>query len=195
MAPFGRTGHERVTQMKPKALEASSLRWSCPAEIFEFETTEELEPVAGVVGQDSAVEALRFGLECGAPGQNVFVRGLTGTGRMTLVRQLLEELKPECPPRTAYCYVHNFSERDRPRLITLPAAQAKTFKRRVRALAGVHSRRPLRRSRRGALEERAPGHRDRPPGRDRRDHRRVPEGAPGGRARARHGAARSLAMR
>jgi len=116
-------------------LDASQLRWVCAPESLQFETTNDLPETRGVVGQPAAVEALRFGLECEAPGQNVFVRGLTGTGRMTLVAQMLEELKPACAAAHAYCYVHNFSETDRPRLITLDAGQGKAFRRRVSELA------------------------------------------------------------
>jgi len=94
-----------------------------------------VEPVTGVVGQDAAFEALRFGLETDAPGQNIFVRGLSGTGRLTLVRRLLEEIRPVCPRTRDYCYVHNFLEAARPRLITLPAGQGPAFRRRVDKLA------------------------------------------------------------
>lgn len=118
----------------PDALPADALRWRCPARDLP-ESTEVLSELPGVVGQDSAVEALRFGLECQAPGQNVFVRGLTGTGRMTLVHELLDKLKPNACARKAYGYVHNFSEPDRPRLITLASSEARRFKRRVRELA------------------------------------------------------------
>ena len=68
------------------------LRWRCDADRFDFETTEELEPLSGMIGQDDAIEAMRFGLEIYAPGQNVFVRGLSGTGRMSLVGRLLKEI-------------------------------------------------------------------------------------------------------
>ena len=71
-------------------LPPEALRWRCDPDELEFETTADLEPTIGVVGQSSAMEALQFGLECDAPGQNVFVRGLTGTGRMTLVGHMLE---------------------------------------------------------------------------------------------------------
>lgn len=117
------------------ALEASKLRWHCDPDELPFETTADLEEISGVVGQDSAVEALRFGLECDAPGQNVFVRGLTGTGRMTLVRHLLEGLEPKRRSKLTPCYVHNFAEQDRPRLIQLEAGQVHGFRRALRELA------------------------------------------------------------
>jgi predicted ATP-dependent protease len=116
-------------------LEPVELRWTCDPDMLPFETTADLVAAQGVVGQPSAVEALRFGLECWAPGQNVFVRGLTGTGRMTLVGLLLEGIKPPAKPCCSYCYVHNFADPDRPRLITVPAGQGRLFRRRVTDLA------------------------------------------------------------
>jgi len=119
----------------PAPLPCTALRWRCDPESLPFETTADVEPVAGVIGQESAVDSLRFGLECGAPGQNVFIRGLTGTGRRTLVRRLLEQMQPCCDSKFDRCYVHNFAQPDRPRLITVPAATARAFRRRVHELA------------------------------------------------------------
>ena len=116
-------------------LSADKLRWICDPASLPFETTADVDPLPAVVGQDSAVEALKFGLECGAAGQNIFVRGLTGTGRMRLVRRMLEELRPTCRVKHDLCYVHNFSEVDRPRLVTLPAGRARTFRRSVHQFA------------------------------------------------------------
>ncbi|UCG15635.1 MAG: AAA family ATPase [Phycisphaerales bacterium] len=117
-------------------LPVDALRWHCDVADVDFETTDDVKPLIGVVGQDDAVEALRFGLETDAPGQNVFVRGLSGTGRMTLIQKLLEDIRPSCPLTRDHCYVHNFGQPDRPRLITLPAGKGKEFRRRVEKLAG-----------------------------------------------------------
>jgi len=111
------------------------LRWRCDATELGFETTNDVKPLVGVVGQDDAVEALRFGLETDAPGQNIFVRGLSGTGRMTLVKKLLADIRPSCALTRDHCYVHNFNHPDRPRLITLPAGKGQEFRRRVEKLA------------------------------------------------------------
>ncbi|HVP09556.1 MAG TPA: ATP-binding protein [Phycisphaerae bacterium] len=117
------------------SLSPEALRWRCDPATLPFKSTKDVRPIDGVIGQDTAVEALRFGLEIYAPGQNVFVRGLTGTGRMTLVRRLLEEMQPACPRAKDCCYVHNFAQPDRPRLIALPRGRAPTFRRRVDELA------------------------------------------------------------
>jgi len=117
-----------------ESLPVEQLRWRCDPDSLGFETTADVEPTTGVVGQTSAVDALRFGLECDAPGQNVFVRGLHGTGRMTLVGRLLDELRPSCRSKYDRCYVHRFSDPDRPRLITLPPGKARVFRRAVSEL-------------------------------------------------------------
>ena len=48
-------------------LRDGALRWCCDALLPAFETTDEVEPITGVVGQDDAIEALRYGLELFAP--------------------------------------------------------------------------------------------------------------------------------
>ena len=117
------------------SLPSEALRWRCPEDALKFETTAEVEPIAGIIGQTSAVESLQFGLEIDAPGQNIFIRGLMGTGRTALVRRLLETLEPTCATKFDRCYVHNFAEPDRPRLISLPVGRARAFRRRVHELA------------------------------------------------------------
>jgi ATP-dependent Lon protease len=112
-------------------LPVASLRWRCDPHRFTFSTTAEVEPITGVIGQDSAVDALRFGLETTAPGQNIFVRGIAGTGRMTLVRSMLEEIQLACPAARDRCYVHNFSQPDRPKLLSLPRGRGKAFQQRI----------------------------------------------------------------
>lgn len=109
-------------------LQVSDLRKTCDLEWLTFTSTDDLKPSNGIVGQDDALDALRFGLEFGAFGQNIYVRGLSGTGRMSLVRQLLEEARPPASPFRDHCFVHNFEHSDRPSLITLPGGEGRRFK-------------------------------------------------------------------
>jgi len=118
-----------------KELSAGQLRWQVDEDQLNFESTREVQPVVGIVGQPIAMEALRFGLECQAPGQNVYVRGVTGSGRMSMIRSLLNELNPQARRKLDRCYVHNFTAPDQPRLITLPAGRAKILRSRTKDLA------------------------------------------------------------
>lgn len=109
-------------------LDAEQLRWTCDPDSLGFETTEDVEPITWVVGQETAIQALQFGLQVKAPGQNVFVRGLEGSGRLTLLRRMLEETRLACPASPDRCAVRNFIEPDRPRLIEMPAGTARRFR-------------------------------------------------------------------
>ncbi|QDV09859.1 Lon protease [Planctomycetes bacterium Poly30] len=111
--------------LKPLAKDA--LRWRLDPETLEFGTTAEVEPVIGFAGQDTAVDALRFGIECAAPEQNVFVRGQTGLGRMSIITRLLEEIRPDCNDLFDYAYVHDFKEPDHPKLLKLPPGRGKVL--------------------------------------------------------------------
>lgn len=129
-------GDSQPTAAAPfESLTCAQLRLVCDPTSLPFETTNDVEPVLGVIGQDSALEALQFGLEINAQGQNIFVRGLAGSGRMTLIRRVLENTRLSCPLARDRCYVHNFADPDRPRLITLGRREARSFKRRVDDLA------------------------------------------------------------
>ena len=44
-----------------------------------FETTDDLEPVGGIVGQKRAVDAIAFGTRMRQPGFNLFVIGSDGS--------------------------------------------------------------------------------------------------------------------
>jgi len=111
----------------PEPLAPARLRWRCNPDELGFESTAELEPIAGIIGQDDAVEALRFGLEIDAPGQNIYVRGLKGTGRLTTVRKLLEEIRPDVPAAPDRLYVHNFDAPERPKLLTVERGRGRLF--------------------------------------------------------------------
>jgi lon-related putative ATP-dependent protease len=104
-------------------LTTQQLRWMCDDSQLSFANTTEVTPVAGVVGQDDAVDALRFGLEFNGPGQNIYVRGLTGTGRATLVEHMLHDIQPPCALAEDRCYAHNFEHPDTPKLLTLSRGQ------------------------------------------------------------------------
>lgn len=119
----------------PNALKPEVLRWRADESKLAFGSTAEVDPTEGIVGQPIATEAMRFGVECDAPGQNVYVRGVTGTGRMTLVKSLLHELRPQARRRLDRCYVHNFAQADRPRLISLPAGEGPRLRRMMREVA------------------------------------------------------------
>jgi ATP-dependent Lon protease len=109
-------------------LRPEQLRWRCEPSRIPYETTAQAEPVEGLPGQERALQALRMSVELAAPGYNAFVCGLSGTSRGGMIRRMIEELQPRTIPAPDRCYVNNFKNTDRPRLLTLPRGQANAFK-------------------------------------------------------------------
>jgi lon-related putative ATP-dependent protease len=117
---------------KPVAsLPPEKLRWHCDPARIPFETTAEVEPTVNDMGQDRAMRALRMGVELRASGYNLFVCGLSGTSRGGMIVRMVEEMHLETETAPDRCYVNNFKNADRPRLLTLPRGQANAFKKEV----------------------------------------------------------------
>ncbi|MFT5287954.1 MAG: lon-related putative ATP-dependent protease [Planctomycetota bacterium] len=110
---------------EPKRLDTEDLRWHCDASSLDFKTTAEVEPLQDFVGQEGAAEALAFGLATFARGQNVYVRGMPETGRLTLVKRVLETLPRSCPLSPDHVYVYNFELPDHPRLLSVPRGRGR----------------------------------------------------------------------
>ena len=55
---------------------AEQLTKVCDPEELGFETTDEVAPLEGTIGQERAVSALEMGLNIDQPGFNIFVAGL-----------------------------------------------------------------------------------------------------------------------
>ena len=102
-------------------LKPEDLRPHCDPEQFSFETTAELPPWDEIIGQERAVEALTFGLGIKKDGYNIFAAGITGTGKTTLIRSMVEDIASNESTPNDYCYVFNFKNPDNPIAITLKA--------------------------------------------------------------------------
>ena len=113
------------------SLPPEKLRWHCDPARIPFETTAEVEPTVNDMGQDRAMRALRMGVELKASGYNLFVCGLSGTSRGGMIVRMVEEMHLETETAPDRCYVNNFKNADRPRLLTLPRGQANAFKKEV----------------------------------------------------------------
>ena len=108
--------------------------WKCESGNFSFECTDDLVPLDRFIGQDRALEAIRFGLEVDKPGYNLFVTGLTGTGKTSAIKSLLQtiiadpEHQKRRKPINDWCYVYNFDDPDRPKALSLPQGMARSLR-------------------------------------------------------------------
>ncbi|HXN99943.1 MAG TPA: ATP-binding protein [Candidatus Acidoferrales bacterium] len=122
---------KKNSNSKHVSLPPEKLRWHCDPARIPFESTAEVEPSTGDSGQDRALRALRMGVELTAPGYNLFVCGLSGTSRGGMIVRMIEDMHPESEIAPDRCYVNNFKNSDRPRLLTLTRGQANAFKKEV----------------------------------------------------------------
>ena len=112
----------------PRELAPEQLRCDCDPSSFRFSSTAEIPPLKGFVAQERPVRAIRFGLDIHSPGYNIYVSGLTGTGKTTVIKKFLEEIAVTMPTPDDWCYVHNFHDPNSPVAIHLPAGRAKHLK-------------------------------------------------------------------
>jgi len=92
-----------------------------------FATTAELQPLDGLLGQERASEAIRFGTQIDRSGFNLFVIGPHGTHMQDTVKAVLAAESAARPSPSDWVYVHNFKDADRPVALALPAGQAVVF--------------------------------------------------------------------
>ena len=114
----------------------NKLRWECDPNIFEFNHTKNLAPLREFVGQDRAIRAIEFGLSMDREGYNIYVAGLTGTGKTSVVKtyiqRLVERKKVEEKRQLEdWCYLYNFTDSDRPQIISLPQGKGKPFRNQI----------------------------------------------------------------
>jgi lon-related putative ATP-dependent protease len=115
-----------VSSARP--LSPAELRRRCDAARLPFETTAELPRVSLGLGQERAVEAVRFGIGIRRDGFNLYALGPPGMGKHAFVRSFLEERAAAQPTPDDWCYVANFADPVRPRALRLPAGRAASLR-------------------------------------------------------------------
>jgi hypothetical protein len=90
-----------------------------PAEL-PFVFVSELDDPSGPIGQDRAVEAVEFAVAMRRKGYNIYALGASGTGKHTVIENLLRRHAESAPAPPDWCYVNNFVDPQKPRRLQLP---------------------------------------------------------------------------
>ncbi|MDY7033331.1 MAG: ATP-binding protein, partial [Thermodesulfobacteriota bacterium] len=95
------------------------------------------------------LDSINFGLDVDNPGYNLFLTGLTGTGKATTIKTCIEEFITDKESKGVsfqpkdWCYVYNFSDPDHPKALSLPQGHGKAFNSRMeRLLKTLHEEVP-----------------------------------------------------
>ena len=114
--------------MTSKALSVEKLSKLCDPKEIGCESSEQIEALQTIIGQERAVRALRFGLGIKEKGFNIFAAGMPGTGRTTAIENFLEEVASREQIPADWCYVNDFNDSYRPNALKLPSGRGKEFK-------------------------------------------------------------------
>jgi len=115
-------------------LKAEDFPRCCDADQFGFKTTSELEPLTEIIGQDRALEAIRFGVGMKNEGYNLFVLGPPGTGKFTAINHYLQGIASKGAVPSDWCYVNNFEDATKPILLELPPGRGSVLRNDMRRL-------------------------------------------------------------
>lgn len=102
-----------------------------------FETTDELSPLEGTIGQERAISALELGLDISEPGFNIFISGPPGSGRNTAIRAYVDRIAADKPNPSDWGYVHNFDDPAQSIAIKLPCGMMRILLRDMEELVGT----------------------------------------------------------
>src|SRR5580700_1934205 len=122
MADLTEGGFESGVPLPPALLHRR-----CGPEELPFKLSSELADAPAMIGQDRAAEAVEFALRMRRKGYNVYALGPAGTGRHSLVEDLLHRRAAAESTPPDLCYVNNFADPQRPRQFDLPAGQGAGF--------------------------------------------------------------------
>jgi len=122
--------------MTTSKLFPADLRRTVNADALGFTDTSELLALPlPWIGQERAEQAARFGLTMDQPGYNLFVLGEVGSGRSTLLAQMMHDEAAKRPVPPDLCYLHNFDAPEHPRALRLPAGEGRLLRQLMGQLA------------------------------------------------------------
>ncbi len=108
------------------------LKNQCDPNIFPFDTTKDWVVERELIGQERAMEALKYGLSMKRKGYNIYVSGYTGTGRASYSFLVAKEFSEKKQVPLDWCYVFNFKKPTNPKVVSLEAGQGSVFKAEVK---------------------------------------------------------------
>ncbi|MEM5789215.1 MAG: ATP-binding protein, partial [Syntrophobacteraceae bacterium] len=112
-----------------QALPANELRAHFEPEQLSFDTTASLEVLEDrVVGQERAIDAIKFGMGMKDPGYNIFIAGPSKAGLTYIAKTFIEDQAKQQPTPPDWCYVYNFKENDKPKCLKISAGTGKALK-------------------------------------------------------------------
>ncbi len=113
---------------KVKELKSSSLKNSFDIDSLKFNTTDEVEPFNGIIGQERALEAIKSAMQIPQKGFNLYISGTLGIGKTSYALSVVNSLSEKMPVPQDYCYINNFENPLEPIAVALAPGEGMEFK-------------------------------------------------------------------
>src|SRR5699024_2863795 len=120
--------------IKNKKLTVNELRQTIDESLFDFTTTADVSPLSGVIGQSRGTKVMQFGLQVNKPGYNIYVAGISGTGKTSFTKAIIKEISKEKVTLYDWCYVYRFSNPSKPKVLQLPVGMGHKLKKDMETL-------------------------------------------------------------
>lgn len=114
---------KQLCQLKPE-----QLRRTIDPKQFDFETTAEVPALSSILGQPRGTKVMQFALHMKQDGYNIYVAGPSGTGKTTFTRSIIEDFAKQKTTLYDWCYVYNFDEPTKPRVLKLQRGRGRLLK-------------------------------------------------------------------
>ena len=111
----------------PDRLSEQQLYNHCDPKQFKFTNTLALTDPGTEIGQQRAIDAINFALDIKRDGYNLYVLGNPGSGRHETAMQVLQERAAREKTPDDWCYIHNFTQPNKPIALCLPNGSGKSF--------------------------------------------------------------------
>lgn len=134
MATLPKSAPVASTRALPKPLPLNKVFNPCPTTVFDFTNTSEVKANHDIIAQNRAIQAINVGLGIRRPGYNIYVAGIQGTGKTSVIRQFLERWSANSPPPNDWIYLYNFQSPETPRAIELPRGEGKVLRKKMETL-------------------------------------------------------------
>lgn len=121
--------HTKTRPHGAQAVSAADLRLTLnPQELGFADTSELVTQALPWIGQERAETAARFGLEMTQANYNLFVLGEIGSGRSTLLQQMMRSVATTRPVPPDLCYLHNFDTPEHPHAVHISAGEGRKLR-------------------------------------------------------------------
>ncbi len=121
----------------PKPLGLEECYKVCSLDQLKISTTKTREETHDIISQDRAVRAINLGLSIRKPGYNIYVAGIPGTGKTSVIKTFLEKWSLDAPIPQDWVYVYDFETPEAPRAISLNPGEGRKLKKRMEGFVKI----------------------------------------------------------